>query len=285
MPSITGIIQSRIARRGPSAACRICQASTPSLASTTLKPQLVSMVLSTIRNTGLSSAMRIFTVVPARRLCLSASLFRRPLFIQGWQSIAFGHHPEKISAARGRLLRRSSSGSTRIARGIVVYRAGRRVPQGYPGPGGTKDARRGLVLSSRNSAQLPRVFYLTFVLQWRLCESDLAPVVRMAGKTILIVEDSPVSLKLTASVLRAEGYRVQLASSAEQALSSLRSLKPDLILVDLMLPGMNGLELASRIKQDSRLHDVKVLALTACGMEGDEERARDAGCDGYLTKT
>jgi len=106
----------------------------------------------------------------------------------------------------------------------------------------------------------------------------------MAGKTILIVEDSPVSLKLTASVLRAEGYRVQLASSAEQALSSLRSLKPDLILVDLMLPGMNGLELASRIKQDSRLHDVKVLALTACGMEGDEERARDAGCDGYLTK-
>lgn len=106
----------------------------------------------------------------------------------------------------------------------------------------------------------------------------------MAGETILIVEDSPVSLKLTASVLRAEGYRVQLASTAEQAWSTLRSMKPDLILVDLILPGMNGLELTRMIKQDNRLHSVTVLALTACNMEGDEERARNAGCDGYLLK-
>ncbi|MGB9457778.1 MAG: response regulator [Bryobacteraceae bacterium] len=106
----------------------------------------------------------------------------------------------------------------------------------------------------------------------------------MAGETILIVEDSPVSLKLTASALRAEGYKVQVASTAEQALSTLLSLKPDLILVDIMLPGMDGLELTTRIKRDSRLHDVIVLALTACDMEGDEDRARDAGCDGYLTK-
>jgi DNA-binding response OmpR family regulator len=106
----------------------------------------------------------------------------------------------------------------------------------------------------------------------------------MAGEIILIVEDSPVSLKLTASVLRTEGFRVHLASSAEQALSLLRSVKPDLILVDLMLPGMNGLELTCRIKQDIRLPGVKVVALTACGMAGDEELARTAGCDGYLTK-
>jgi two-component system cell cycle response regulator DivK len=106
----------------------------------------------------------------------------------------------------------------------------------------------------------------------------------MSGSTILIVEDSPVSLKLTASVLRSEGFRVQVASSAEQALTSLRSSKPDLVLVDLMLPGMSGLELTTWIKQDGRLKDVKVLALTACGMAGDEERARSAGCDGYLTK-
>jgi len=106
----------------------------------------------------------------------------------------------------------------------------------------------------------------------------------MAGETILIVEDSPVSLKLTASALRAEGYKVQVASTAEQALSTLLSLKPDLILVDIMLPGMDGLELTTRIKRDSRLHEVIVLALTACDMEGDEDRARDAGCDGYLTK-
>ena len=106
----------------------------------------------------------------------------------------------------------------------------------------------------------------------------------MAGETILIVEDSPVSLKLTASVLRAEGYKVQLASTAEQGLVTLRSLKPDLILVDLILPGMNGLELMRRIRQDHRLRGVTVLALTACNMEGDEERARNAGCDGYLLK-
>jgi CheY-like chemotaxis protein len=106
----------------------------------------------------------------------------------------------------------------------------------------------------------------------------------MAGETILIVEDSPVSLKLTASALRADGYKVQLASTAEQALSTLRSLKPDLILVDLILPGMNGLELTRQIRQDKRLHDVTVVALTACNMEGDEERARSAGCDGYLLK-
>jgi two-component system cell cycle response regulator DivK len=106
----------------------------------------------------------------------------------------------------------------------------------------------------------------------------------MSGETILIVEDSPVSLRLTASLLRTQGYSVHVASTGEQALTSLRYIKPDLILVDLMLPGMDGLELTSRIKQDSRLLGVKVLALTACGMEGDEERARHAGCDGYLTK-
>jgi len=115
-------------------------------------------------------------------------------------------------------------------------------------------------------------------------EYDLALLFEMPGETILIVEDSAVCLKLTAAALRAEGYRVQVASTAEQALSSLRSSKPDLILVDIMLPGMDGLEFTKRIKQDSRLRDVTVLALTACDMEGDEERARNAGCDGYLTK-
>jgi CheY-like chemotaxis protein len=106
----------------------------------------------------------------------------------------------------------------------------------------------------------------------------------MSGEAILIVEDSAVTLKVTAAALRAEGYKVQVASTAEQALSSLRSWKPDLILVDIMLPGMDGLEFTRQIKLDNRLRDVTVLALTACDMEGDEERARKAGCDGYLTK-
>ena len=106
----------------------------------------------------------------------------------------------------------------------------------------------------------------------------------MAGETILIVEDVPESLKFTAGVLRREGYRVSIASTAEQALSTLRFLQPQLILVDFVLPGMNGLELTARIKQDARLQKSLVVALTASTTSGDEARARQAGCDGYLTK-
>jgi len=106
----------------------------------------------------------------------------------------------------------------------------------------------------------------------------------MAGETILIVEDLPESLKFTAAVLRREGYRVSIASTAEQAISTLRFLQPDLILVDFMLPGMNGLELSAWIKQEPRLHKSAVVALTAYSAPEDEARAKEAGCDGYLTK-
>ena len=106
----------------------------------------------------------------------------------------------------------------------------------------------------------------------------------MASETILIVEDSPVSLKLTAAVLRGEGYKVHIASNAEQALSTLRTLKPHLMLVDIQLPGMSGLELTRQVKQDAHLNQLIVVALTACAAEGDKQRARDVGFDGYLTK-
>jgi DNA-binding response OmpR family regulator len=106
----------------------------------------------------------------------------------------------------------------------------------------------------------------------------------MAGETILIVEDVPASLKFAAGVLRSAGYKVQIASTAEQALSILRFLRPQLILVDFGLPGMDGLELTARVKQDTRLRSAIVVALTACATPRDEERARQAGCDGYLTK-
>ena len=106
----------------------------------------------------------------------------------------------------------------------------------------------------------------------------------MAGETILIVEDVPESLKFAAGVLRMAGFKVQIASTAEQALSTLRFLQPQLILVDLMLPGMQGLELTAKIRQDVRLQNTLVVALTACDMSGDEARARQAGCNGYLTK-
>jgi two-component system cell cycle response regulator DivK len=106
----------------------------------------------------------------------------------------------------------------------------------------------------------------------------------VSGETILIVEDSPVSLKLTAAVLRSEGFMVHIASTAEQALSTLRTMEPHLMLVDLRLPGMSGFELTRQVKQDSRLHQIIVVALTACTTEDDRQRAREAGCDGYLTK-
>ena len=106
----------------------------------------------------------------------------------------------------------------------------------------------------------------------------------MAGESILVVEDIPESLKFTAAILRREGYRVSIASTAEQALSTLRFLQPDLILVDFMLPGMNGLDLTARIRQDSRLEKSAVVALTAASEPETELKARQAGCDGYLTK-
>jgi CheY-like chemotaxis protein len=106
----------------------------------------------------------------------------------------------------------------------------------------------------------------------------------MANETILIVDDAPVSLKLTDILLRKEGYKVHSTTDAEQALSMLHSMHPDMMLVDIQLPGMNGLELTRRIKQDSRTRDIIVVALTACAMKGDDDRAFQAGCDGYITK-
>jgi DNA-binding response OmpR family regulator len=106
----------------------------------------------------------------------------------------------------------------------------------------------------------------------------------MAGETILIVEDVPEILRLSAGILRGAGYKVQIASTAEQALSTLRTLVPQLILVDFLLPGMHGLELTARVKQDARLRNTVIVALTGCATPADEEKARVAGCDGYLTK-
>jgi CheY-like chemotaxis protein len=106
----------------------------------------------------------------------------------------------------------------------------------------------------------------------------------MANETILVVDDAPVSLKLADILLRKEGYRVHATTDAEQALAMLHSLHPDMMLVDIQLPGMNGLELTRRVKQDSRTRDIIVVALTACAMKGDDDRAFKAGCDGYITK-
>src|ERR1035437_8734505 len=106
----------------------------------------------------------------------------------------------------------------------------------------------------------------------------------MAGEPILIVDDTPVNLKLTRILLVNEGYTVLTAASAEEALEVLRSYRPRLILADIQLPGMDGLEMTRLIKQDERTRDSAVGALTAFARKGDEQKAMEAGCDGYITK-
>ncbi|MBZ5620270.1 MAG: response regulator [Acidobacteriia bacterium] len=106
----------------------------------------------------------------------------------------------------------------------------------------------------------------------------------MECKTILVVDDDPINLKLTAILLRREGYKIVTVPDAEEALVILNTLHPDLMLIDIRLPGMDGLELTRRIKQNPRTSDVVVVALTACAMRGDDQRAFESGCDGYITK-
>src|SRR6185437_9373203 len=106
----------------------------------------------------------------------------------------------------------------------------------------------------------------------------------MPNESILVVDDAPVNLKLADLVLRKEGFQVFAVPDAEEALRVLRTVHPKLMLVDIQLPGMDGLELTRRVKQEAHTSDVIVIALTACAMKGDEERAMEAGCDGYITK-
>ena len=106
----------------------------------------------------------------------------------------------------------------------------------------------------------------------------------MDGEPILIVDDTPVNLKLTRMLLVNEGYSVATASSAEEALELLRSYHPRLILADIQLPGMDGLEMTRLIKKDEARRGIAVVALTAFAMKGDEQKAMEAGCDGYITK-
>jgi len=106
----------------------------------------------------------------------------------------------------------------------------------------------------------------------------------MAGEIILVVDDNAVNLKLTRVLLVKEGYQVETAVDAEEALKKLEDLKPRLILMDLQLPGMDGLELTRRLKAAPGTKDIIIVALTAYAMKGDDEKAKAAGCDGYLTK-
>ena len=106
----------------------------------------------------------------------------------------------------------------------------------------------------------------------------------MASEAILIVDDNPVNLKLVYLLLAGEGYNVRTATDAEEALKVLQEFSPRLILMDIQLPGMDGLELTRRLKANPATQDITILGLTAYAMKGDEEKILAAGCDGYVAK-
>ncbi len=106
----------------------------------------------------------------------------------------------------------------------------------------------------------------------------------MADKSILIVDDNPVNSKLIRVLLAGEGYEVHTAADAEAAIRVLGGLNPDLILMDVQLPGIDGLELTRRLKADPATRGIKILGLTAYAMKGDKEKILAAGCDGYIAK-
>jgi CheY-like chemotaxis protein len=106
----------------------------------------------------------------------------------------------------------------------------------------------------------------------------------MACESILIVDDNPQNLKLARILLTGEGYDVRTAIDAEHALEVLGSFNPRLILMDLQLPGMDGLTLTRQLKSDPARAAIIIVALTAYAMKGDREKALAAGCDGYVTK-
>lgn len=106
----------------------------------------------------------------------------------------------------------------------------------------------------------------------------------MPGEPILIVDDNPANLKLARVLLGSDGYDVRTASDAEEALAVLTDFRPDVILMDIQLPGMDGIELTRRLKADPKTRGIAILALTAYAMKGDEERMLAAGCDGYVSK-
>jgi two-component system cell cycle response regulator DivK len=106
----------------------------------------------------------------------------------------------------------------------------------------------------------------------------------MPGKRILIAEDDPMSLKLVRDVLQANGYETEEATNGEEAVVKAAELGPDLIVMDIRLPGIDGLEATRRLKSDPSTASIPIVAVTAHAMPEDEARVLEAGCQAYLPK-
>ena len=105
-----------------------------------------------------------------------------------------------------------------------------------------------------------------------------------APKTVLVVEDNELNLKLLNDLLEYQGYRVIATRLGEPALGLARQNKPDLILMDIQLPDISGMEATQRLKSDEQTHTIPIIAVTAFAMSGDEARILASGCDAYLSK-
>ncbi len=106
----------------------------------------------------------------------------------------------------------------------------------------------------------------------------------MKPARVLIVDDNPLLVELASFVLAAAAFQVASVTDATQALALVAAFQPDLILMDIQMPGIDGLELAGRIKADPATRHMVLLAFTAFAMKGDEARMHAAGCDGYIAK-
>lgn len=104
------------------------------------------------------------------------------------------------------------------------------------------------------------------------------------AKTVMIVEDNELNMKLFRDLIEASGYETVRTRNGQDALDLAREHRPDLILMDIQLPGLSGLEVTKWLKQDDELHAIPVIAVTAFAMKGDEERIRQGGCEAYISK-
>lgn len=104
------------------------------------------------------------------------------------------------------------------------------------------------------------------------------------GKTVLVVEDNELNMKLFHDLLEANGYNILQTKDGMEALQIARDHHPDLILMDIQLPEVSGLEVTKWIKEDDNLKSIPVIAVTAFAMKGDEEKIREGGCEAYIAK-
>ena len=103
-------------------------------------------------------------------------------------------------------------------------------------------------------------------------------------KTILVVEDNELNMKLFHDLLEAQGYRILQTSEGVQAFNMARDFRPDLIVMDIQLPAISGLEVTRWLKEDASVSHIPIVAVTAFAMKGDETRIRDGGCEAYIAK-